>query len=105
MISYHSCIFEKMGMFAVEMCPIYYEEPRSLLDKNISNSQLTWLPGGGVTSIYTGTGRAIFWGAFFRAGNKFWGIIFGKIIGGHKCWVIIFSITNNGPITRYLFPT
>ena len=31
---------------------------------------------GGVTSIYTGTGRAIFWGAFFGAGNKFWGIIF-----------------------------
>ena len=62
-------------------------------------------PGGGVTSIYTGTGRAIFWGAFFRAGNKFWGIIFGKIIGGHKFWGIIFSITNYGPIIRYLFPT
>ena len=60
---------------------------------------------GGVTSIYTGTGRAIFWGAFFRAGNKFWGIIFGKIIGGHKFWGIIFSITNYGPIIRYLFPT
>ena len=53
--------------------------------------------GGGVTSIYTGTGRAIFWGAFFRAGHKFWGIIFGKIIGGHKFWGIIFSITNYGP--------
>ena len=63
------------------------------------------IPGGGVTSIYTGTGRAIFWGAFFRAGNKFWGIIFGKIIGGHKFWGIIFSITNYGPIIRYLFPT
>ena len=62
-------------------------------------------PRGGVTSIYTGTGRAIFWGAFFRAGNKFWGIIFGKIIGGHKFWGIIFSITNYGPIIRYLFPT
>ena len=23
-------------------------------------------PRGGVTSIYTGTGRAIFWGAFFE---------------------------------------
>ena len=64
-----------------------------------------YVPGGGVTSIYTGTGRAIFWGAFFRAGNKFWGIIFGKIIGGHKFWGIIFSITNYGPIIRYLFPT
>ena len=61
------------------------------------------LPGG-VTSIYTGTGSAIFWGAFFRAGNKFWGIIFGKIIGGHKFWGIIFSITNYGPIISYLFP-
>ena len=60
-------------------------------------------PRGGVTSIYTGTGRAIFWGAFFRAGNQFWGIIFGKIIGGHKFWGIIFSITNYGPIIRYLF--
>ena len=44
------------------------------------NSMLHAIPGG-VTSIYTGRGRAIFWGAFFRAGNKFWGIIFGKIIG------------------------
>ena len=48
---------------------------------------------GGVTSIYTGTGRAIFWGAFFGAGNTFWGIIFGKIIGGYKFWGIIFCIT------------
>ena len=51
--------------------------------------------GGGVTSIYTGTGRAVFWGAFFGAGNKFWGFIFGKIIGGHKFWGIIFCITIN----------
>ena len=35
--------------------------------------------GGGVTTIYAGTGCAIFWGAFFRAENIFWGIIFGKI--------------------------
>ena len=35
--------------------------------------------GGGVTTIYAGTGCAIFWGAFFRAENKFWGIIFGKL--------------------------
>ena len=27
--------------------------------------------GGGVTTIYAGTGCAIFWGAFFRAENKF----------------------------------
>ena len=69
-----------------------------------TNGKARGIPGG-VTSIYTGTGRAIFWGAFFRAGNKFWGIIFGKIIGGHKFWGIIFSITNYGPIIRYLFPT
>ena len=56
-----------------------------LLVKNIS----VLTSRGGVTSIYTGTGRAIFWGAFFGAGNKFWGIIFGKIIGGHKFWGII----------------
>ena len=37
------------------------------------------IPGGeGVTTIYAGTGCAIIWGAFFRAENKFWGIIFGK---------------------------
>ena len=45
--------------------------------------------------MYTGTGCAIFWGAFFGAGNKFWGIIFGTIIGGHKFWGIIFCITIN----------
>ena len=28
-------------------------------------------PGGGVTSIYTGTGRAIFGGAFFEQGINF----------------------------------
>ena len=50
---------------------------------------------GGVTSIYTGTGCAIFWGAFFQVENKFWGIIFGKIIHGHKFWGIIFSMTLN----------
>ena len=50
---------------------------------------------GGVTSIYTGTGCAIFWGAFFQVENKFWGIIFGKIIHGHKFWGIIFSMTIN----------
>ena len=45
--------------------------------------------GGGVTTIYTGTGCAIFWGAFFRAENKFWGIIFGKITSCHKFWGVI----------------
>ena len=40
--------------------------------------------GGGVTTIYAGMGCAIFWGAFFRAENKFWGIVFGKITGSHK---------------------
>ena len=28
--------------------------------------------GVGVTTIYAGTGCAIFWGAFFRVQNKFW---------------------------------
>ena len=39
--------------------------------------------------IYAGTGCAIFWGAFFRAENKFWGIIFGKITSIHKFWGVI----------------
>ena len=46
--------------------------------------------GGGVTTIYEGTECAIFWGAFFRAENKFWGIIFGKITSSHKFWGVIF---------------
>ena len=38
-----------------------------------------------VTTIYAGgTGCFIFRGAFFRAENKFWGIIFGKIAFSHK---------------------
>ena len=45
--------------------------------------------GGGVTTIYAGTESAIFWGAFFRAENKFWGIIFGKITSSHKFWGFI----------------
>ena len=40
--------------------------------------------GGGVTTIYEGTGCAILWGAFFRAENKFWGIILGKITSSHE---------------------
>ena len=38
----------------------------------------------GVTSIYTATGCAIFGGTFFEVENKFWGVIFGKIIQGHN---------------------
>ena len=45
--------------------------------------------GGGVTTIYAGTGCAIFWGAFFRVETKFWGIIFGKITSSHKFWGVI----------------
>ena len=45
--------------------------------------------GGGVTTIYEGTGCAIFWGAFFPAENKFWGIISGKITSSHKFWGVI----------------
>ena len=43
----------------------------------------------GVTTIYAGTGCAIIWGAFFRAENKFWGIIFGKITSIHNFWGVI----------------
>ena len=43
----------------------------------------------GVTTIYQGTGCAIFWGAFFRAENKLWGIIFGKVTSSHKFWGVI----------------
>ena len=45
--------------------------------------------GGGVTTIYEGTGCAIFWGAFFPAENKRWGIIFGKMTSSHKFWCVI----------------
>ena len=45
--------------------------------------------GGGVTTIYEGTGCAIFWGAIFPAENKFWGIIFGKMTSSHKFWGVI----------------
>ena len=40
--------------------------------------------GGGLTTIYAGTGCAILWSAFYQAENKFWAIIFGKIISNHK---------------------
>ena len=52
-------------------------------------------PRGGVTTIYAGTGCAIFWGAVFRAENKFWGITFGKITSSHKFWGVI--------LEKYLF--
>ena len=45
--------------------------------------------GGGVTTIYEGTGCAIFWGAFFPAEDKFWGNIFGKMTSSHKFWGVI----------------
>ena len=44
---------------------------------------------GGVTTIFAGTGCAIFWGALVRAENKFWVIIFGKITTCHKFWDVI----------------
>ena len=54
------------------------------------NQEFRAQPGGdGVTTIYEGTGCAIFWGAFFRAENKFWGIIFGKITSSHKFWGVV----------------
>ena len=43
----------------------------------------------GVTTIYEGTGCAIFWSAFLPAENKFWGIIFGKMTSSHKFWGVI----------------
>ena len=62
----------------------------------MKRSHFTHLPGGGgVTTIYGGTGCAIFWGAFFRAENKFWGITFGKITSSHKFWGVI--------LEKYLF--
>ena len=47
------------------------------------------MKGRGVTTIYEGMGCAIFWGAFFRAEDKFWGITFGKITSSHKFWGVI----------------
>ena len=37
-----------------------------------------------------------FWGAFFRAENKFWGIIFGKITGSHNFWGVILENNSLG---------
>ena len=51
--------------------------------RNIANL-IPVIEGGGVTTIYGGTGCAIFWGTSFRAENKFGGIIFGKITSSHK---------------------
>ena len=45
--------------------------------------------GGDVTTIYEGTECAIFWGAFFPAEDKFWGIVFGKMTSSHKFWGVI----------------
>ena len=58
------------------------------------SSDQTW--GGGVTTIYAGTGCAIFWGAFFGAENKFWGIIFGKITSSNKFWGVILENNSLG---------
>ena len=49
---------------------------------------LTKIPGG-VTTIYAGKGCAILGVPFLQAGNKFWGIIFGKITSSHKFWGVI----------------
>ena len=47
--------------------------------------------------MYAGTGCAIFWGAFFRAENKFWGTIFGKITSSNEFrGVILEKITLKG---------
>ena len=58
-----------------------------IASKGIYKAESRW--GGGVTTIYEGTGCAIFWGAFFPAENKFWGIIFGKMTSSHKFWGVI----------------
>ena len=102
-MQFKSLLLVAQGCKKVNSCKIRFrhemtDEAQPTRDRIVGGTR-------GVTSIYTGRRRAIFCGAFFRAGNKFWGIIFGKIIGGHKFWGIIFSITNYGPIIRYLFPT
>ena len=57
--------------------------------KNKNGTHCLFPGGGGVTTIYEGTGCAIFEGAFFPAENKFWGIIFGKMTCSHKFWGVI----------------
>ena len=37
-----------------------------------------------------------FGGAFFRAENKFWGIIFAKITSNHKFWGVILENNSLG---------
>ena len=53
-------------------------------------------PGGGVTTIYEGTGCAILWGAFFPAENKSRGTIFGKITSSRKFWGVILENNSLG---------
>ena len=60
-----------------------------LVSKQENPAKIQMTPGGGVTTIYEGTGCAIFWGAFFPAENKFCGIIFGKITSSHKIGGVI----------------
>ena len=43
---------------------------------DIAGAFIDMRPQGG--TISAGTGCAIFWGAFFRADNRFWGIIFAE---------------------------
>ena len=67
--------------------------PRKTAQNGVTANQIAERPlvspGGGVTTIYEGTGCATFWGAFFPVENKFWGIIFGKITSSHKFWGVI----------------
>ena len=75
------------------ICPVTMA---TVLPKVHDHNGLVTTPGGGGGGVgnyhicrYAGTGCAIFWGAFFRAENKFWGIIFGKITSSNKFWGVI----------------
>ena len=60
-------VFEKRQVDYFYQSSLYNEE-LFIRKKSVSKNAD---PGGGVTTIYEGTGCAIFWGAFFPAENKF----------------------------------
>ena len=55
----------------------------------VFNNHYVTREGWGVTTIYAGTGCAIFWAAFFEQKKRVLGNIFGKITSNHKFWGVI----------------
>ena len=63
---------------------------------NVSSKFHLQTPGGGGNYHICRYGMCHFWGAFFLAENKFWGIIFAKITSSHKFWSVILENNSLG---------